>query len=93
MSLMPFLVIWIMLASAVLALLGWRRAVSQNEDDSIHVLHADTATAQQVATASKLEMIDKWGKLLTIITVVFGLILGSIYVYQSWVQSSTGIAS
>jgi hypothetical protein len=38
--------------------------------------------------AHKLEVIDKWGKILTAITVIFGLVLGALYLYQSWVAMS-----
>jgi hypothetical protein len=43
---------------------------------------------QQVAIANKLDQIDKWGKILTVIAVVFGLLVGAAYVYQVWVQST-----
>jgi len=46
------------------------------------------SVAQQVTVAQKLEVIDKWGKILTVITLVFGLILGAAYVYQNFVQLS-----
>jgi hypothetical protein len=39
-----------------------------------------------VTVAQKLDQIDKWGKTLTVITAVFGIVLVGIYVYQSWVS-------
>ena len=39
--------------------------------------------------AQKLEVIDKWGKILTVVTVVFGIIVLSLWVYQTWVITST----
>ena len=36
----------------------------------------------QQEIAHKLEVIDRWGKILTVVTVVFGLILGGLWVYQ-----------
>ena len=44
---------------------------------------------QQVGLSQRLDHIDKWGKILTIIAVVYGLILASVYFYQSWVASSS----
>jgi hypothetical protein len=38
--------------------------------------------------AQKLDNIDKWGKILTIAAVVYGVVLGGMYVYQSWVQNT-----
>jgi hypothetical protein len=90
MNLMPLVILWMVLALAVLALLVWRKAVARNEDDNLHVL--DGAAAQtssvQAAVAEKLELIDKWGKIVTIVTVVYGVALGGLYVYQSWVQNT-----
>jgi hypothetical protein len=37
-----------------------------------------------VALASKLKMIDRWGKILTITTVVIGLWIAALYLYQAW---------
>ena len=87
----PFLVLWGAMALSVLALIIWRRQVAQNEDDSLHVLHSETAVPQQVAVAHKLEVIDKWGKLLTIVTVAAGLAIAGVYFYQLWVSTSTTI--
>ena len=87
----PFLVVWGLMALSVLALIIWRRQVSQDEDDSLHVLEGDTAVTRQVVVAHKLEVIDKWGKMLTVLTVVFGIVLAAVYFYQLWVSTSTTI--
>jgi hypothetical protein len=85
-SLLPFLYPWIALALAVIGLLVWRKAVASHEDDNLHVL--DGGGANQTVVAHKLDQIDKWGKILTVIAVVYGVILGAAYVYQAWIQTS-----
>jgi hypothetical protein len=83
----PFVVLWVALALVVIGLIVYRRIVSAGEDDFIHVSDVGGSMAsQQVALAQRLEQIDKWGKTLTAVTVVYGLILGAVYVYQSWVS-------
>ncbi len=83
----PFIVLWALLALAVIALIIYRRVVSASEDDMIHVGDAAAAvTSQQVTVAQKLDQIDKWGKTLTVVVVVYGIVLGAVYVYQSWVH-------
>jgi hypothetical protein len=79
----PLFVVWAVLAIGVLAMFIWRRAVASNEDDSLHVLHG--ALAPQTAVAQKLDVIDKWGKILTVITVVLGLAIATAYVYGQFV--------
>jgi hypothetical protein len=86
-DLSPLFVVWGLLAIAVLVLLGMRKSTASHEDDSIHVLGGDLAP-QQVALAHKLEVIDKWGKTLTVVTVAFGLLLAAFFVIQQWVQAT-----
>ena len=90
MNFVPFLVLWGLLAVTVLALFVWRRAVASREDDNLHVLDgaAVEKSAEQSMVAQKLDLIDKWGKIMTVITVVYGLILGGLYMYVSWIQNS-----
>ena len=69
-DLRPFMVLWGVLAVAVLVLLALRKSVAKNEDDSLH-LSVGNVSQQQTAIAQKLDMIDKWGKILTVITVMY----------------------
>jgi len=91
MNFVPFLVLWGLLAVTVLALFIWRKAVASGEDDNLHVLDgaAVEKSAAQSMIAQKLDLIDKWGKIATVVTVVYGLILGGIYMYMSWVHNNT----
>jgi hypothetical protein len=88
----PLVALETLLAVSVLALFVWRKAVSRNEDDNIHVLHGTTVLAQQENVSHKLDVIDRWGKIATLITVVLGVLLGAAYLWQSFVNpSNTGL--
>ena len=78
-SLFPLLVVWIAFALCVLALFLWRQSVARSEDDSLHVMHG--ALTDQTSLAQKLETIDKWGKIMTVITVLLGLLIAAAFVY------------
>jgi hypothetical protein len=82
-NLIPYLAIWSVFALAVIVLLITRKMVSSKEDDRLHVLDG-APTTQQVTVAHKLDVIDKWGKILTVITVLFGLAIGAIYVVSTF---------
>ena len=90
MNIVPLLVLWVLLALTVLALFIWRKAVSSHEDDNLHVLDGASVekSAAQIQVAQKLDLIDKWGKIATIITLIYGVVLGGIYMYTSWIQNS-----
>jgi hypothetical protein len=93
MNLTPFVIPWIALAVTVLALFIWRKAVARHEDDKLHVLDGAALyqTALQEATVKKLDMIDKWGKIATVVAVIYGAILGGLYAYQVWLQNTNNI--
>jgi len=81
-NLLPFAVFWGVLAIIVVSLIVYRRSVTSREDDSIHL--EGSVPAEQMALAHRVEMIDKWGKTLTIVVAVYGVALAAIYLYQVW---------
>lgn len=83
-------VLWIVLAVGVAGLALYRKMLASHECDVLHVTSGESSVlTQQTTFAQKLEKIDFWGKTLTIVLVVYGVILGSWILYQLWVQSAT----
>jgi len=81
--LLTLFVIWAVLATIVMALALWRKFATRDEDDYLHV--DDTrATAKQFSLAKTLDAVDKWGKVLTAIVVIYGIGLLAAYMYISW---------
>ncbi|HLK49676.1 MAG TPA: hypothetical protein VKT49_16150 [Bryobacteraceae bacterium] len=83
----PFTVIWLVLAVVVAVMAGYRKTISVQEDETLHIGSA-SESMHQVQVAHKLDVIDKWGKLLTVIAAVYGLLLALAYTYQTWVRAS-----
>jgi hypothetical protein len=89
-NLFPFTVLWMFLAVVVAGLIFYRMWIAKDEDDTLHVMDSDAGkVAQQSVMAQKLELIDHWGQRLTVITLVFGLAMGTVYLYQTWAASET----
>ena len=82
-DLRPYIAFWGLLALAVLVLFIRRKMVASKEDDQLHVMSG--VNPDQVVVAAKLDTIDKWGKILTVITVLFGLAIGFLYIYSNFV--------
>ena len=82
-SFVPFTVLWALLAIVVLALVVYRKMVSSKEQETLHLADAAEANHQAVI-AQKLEWIDKWDKLLTVIAVLYGVLLAAAYTYHVW---------
>lgn len=78
-----FVISWAILGVATLALALYRKFVSMREDDYLHLSAGEERLIpQQVATFRKIGSIDRWGVTMTIVTVVFGLALAALYLYQ-----------
>ncbi len=93
-NLLPYAIAWAVLAVVVAALAIARKTISSHEDDSVH-LGGDSAAAmtEQVTVAKKLDSIDKWGKVLTVILAITGVILAVLYGLQMWeATSKVGLA-
>jgi hypothetical protein len=88
-DLIPYFILGIVLVLAVIALAVWRKVVAGQEDDTLHVLAEPSVITHQVSVAHKLEVIDKWGKLLTIVTTLYLIAVVVFYAYQHWVKTST----
>ena len=89
MTLTPFVVTWIALAVVVLALVLARNIAGLHEDDQLHLSRGSEALiSQQVAFFGMLGKIERWGKSLTVVTVVGGIALAAIYLYQTIVLHS-----
>lgn len=86
-NLLPYAVFWGVLAIVVVFLIIYRKSVTSREDDSIHL--EGSMPSQQVALSHRVEVIDRWGKTLTVIAVVYGLALAGIYMYQVWTNVPT----
>jgi hypothetical protein len=87
-NLFPFTILWMFLAAVVVGLIFYRMWIAKDEDDTLHVMEGDDGkVAQQTVMAQKLEIIDHWGQTLTVVALVFGLAMGSAYLYQTWAAS------
>jgi hypothetical protein len=88
MNLTPFVILWSILALAVLGLALYRKLVANHEDDLIHIGPGEEKLIpQQVQIAAKLEVVDRWGKTLTVIVAAAGLLIAAAYLYQAWEAS------
>ena len=87
----PYVATWSLFAAVVLGLAFYRKTLASREDDTLHVSDgASRLLPEQIATAQRIEAVDKWGKGLTAIVVLTGLVLAFFYLYNVW---TTGASS
>lgn len=88
MNLIPYVAGFAALAIVVLALAIYRRSIASKGDELIHVAHGEAMVPQQEAMAQKLIVVDRWGKILTVLAVLYGLGLAAAYLYKGWLENT-----
>jgi hypothetical protein len=86
MNIIPYLAIWAVFAAAVLVLALYRKILTFHGDDEfVHLTEGEQKLIpQQVALGSKLAVIDRWGKTLTVVTAAYGILLVGVVLYEAW---------
>jgi len=89
MNLIPYIAVWAVFALVVLGLALYRRILTFHGDDEfVHLTEGEQQLIpQQVALSNKLAFIDRWGKTLTVITVVMGIAIVAFVLFQAWQAS------
>jgi hypothetical protein len=88
-ALTPFVAGWVVLACVVAGLAIYRRTISTREDDMLHVTDGESGRIpNQAEVAHRLDMVDRWGKLVTLVVTLYGLLLAAAYSYQIWTEGS-----
>jgi tRNA G37 N-methylase TrmD len=91
-NLLPFTILWMALSTAVIGLIAYRAWIARDEDDSLHVMDGEAGMVlRQEVLGRKLEAIDRGGKMLTVIALAYGLLVGAVYLYQNWAAVSTDV--
>jgi hypothetical protein len=85
--------VWTLLAAVVMGLALYRKLFSGGELDLIHVGDAQAAQiSRQEFRSRRLDSIDHWGKLMTVATVAYGLVIAAIYLIRLWQASNQMIS-
>lgn len=81
----PYLYMWTALAVVVLVLAVYRIGLGSHEDLVVHVAAGEAAPPMiQQRRTRKINLLDRWGPALTILAVVYGITLLSVYFYHVW---------
>ena len=85
----PHIAVWAVLTTVVVILAIYRRRLDLKVDDTLHVLDSEAASIPaQEEVAKKLVVIDRWGKILTVVAVLYLLGIAAAYIYSSFNDTS-----
>ncbi len=91
MNLMLFSAIFLVLIVAIIIVAIYRARLSRREQESLHVLGTDPAEiSQKMTIAQKLLSVERWMKILTIVTVIYGIGLLGLFLWDAWERTSRG---
>ena len=89
MNLTVYIWTWAILAVVVLGLALYRFTLAGHEDESLHVSDVEARqVVEQKQVFVKLNRVEFWGKLLTVVVILYGLAIAGAYLYHAWLQSS-----
>jgi hypothetical protein len=90
MNMTPFVIAFAVLGITTLGLALYRKFNAMHEEDLIHLgAGEEREIPEQVTLARRLDAIDRWGKTLTVLTIVLGLGLAAGYLYKAWLDPSS----
>jgi len=94
--LMPFVAAWIALAGLVIGLAIYRRWLFTRTDEILHMGN-ESQIAKQATVAHRLDIIDQWSEIMTVIMALYGVLLtlalysvllAATYFYRYWTESA-----
>jgi len=84
------LMLLVLLILASLAVVGYRKFITREEDDLVHLGEGSVQhSARQEAMAKSITQIDRIMKILVTLTVVYGLGVGAMMIYHA-LNNTTG---
>lgn len=80
--------IWICVAVLAIATWIWAMVASYREDDTVHLAVGEEGEIdKQVKNADRMKKIERWRMALSLSTVVGGLLVLGLYIYQGFTQT------
>lgn len=78
------LALWLVILAALLAVYVYRKMVSSNADELVHLSDAtDAVLSKQENIAAKIQQLDRIVMILAIVFVVYGVIFGGFTIYRA----------
>jgi len=81
-------VVWITVATLAIATWLWAMIASYREDDTVHLADGEEGeVAKQARNDTRMKSIERWRMVLSLSTVVGGVLVLGVYIYQGLTQS------
>jgi len=82
--------VWICVATLAIATWIWAMVVSYREDDTVHLAAGEEVEIdKQLRNEKRMKAIERWRMALSLSTVIGGVLVLGLYIYQGLTQSVT----
>ena len=82
--------IWICVAALAIATWVWAMVASYREDDTVHLAAGEEGEIdRQVRNEKRMKVIERWRMALSLSTVIGGVLVLGLYMYQGLTQGSS----
>lgn len=76
--------IWVVLTVVVLAMAAYRHLLVRHGDATLDLMESSKVAAEQTRVFRRADGIERWGKILTAVVLVYGLALSVALLYHAW---------
>lgn len=84
--------VWIAVATLAMATWVWAMIASYREDDTVHLAAGEEIEIErQIKNEQRMKKIERWRMSLSLSTVIGGLLVLGLYIYQGFTQ--TGVSA
>jgi hypothetical protein len=81
---------WVVLTLIVVVLAIYKKSLDSHVDEGLHIgAEEDKLVKAQVAQTRRSALVEKWGKVLTVVVFLYGLGIVGMIAYHEWQVSTT----
>lgn len=89
-NIIPMTIPWVILTAIVIALAFYKKSLDSHVDEHLHIdAQEDGMVKEQVAQARRSEVVETWGKILTVVVFLYGLGIVGMIAYHQWQINTT----
>ncbi|MCL4781663.1 MAG: hypothetical protein KJZ70_01385 [Bryobacterales bacterium] len=81
---------WVVLTLITIALAIYKKSLDVHTDESLHIgAGEDQLVKAQMAQSRRSDLAERWGKILTIVVFLYGIVIVGMIAYHQWQVNTT----
>lgn len=81
---------WVVLTLITIGLAIYKKSLDSHTDESLHIgAGEDQLVKAQLAQSHRSDLAERWGKILTIVVFLYGIVIVGMIAYHQWQVNTT----